>query len=80
MKEFKKSKAMKNVGVNKVLQKEVDEGRADTIAEAALLRNKEKYGNLTVEEIQHERTRLKIKAQKITEKILLARDKKKPMN
>ena len=53
---------MKNVGVNKVLQIEVDEGRAETIAEAALLRNKEKYGNLTVEEIQHERTRLKIKA------------------
>ena len=71
---------MKTVGVNKGLQKEVDEGRAASIAEAALLRNKKKYGNLTEEEKQHEIMREKIKAQKATEKILLAREKKMPMN
>ena len=71
---------MKNVGVNKALQKEVDEGRADTIAEAALLKNKQKYGILTVEERQHEVMREKIKAKKATEKILKARESKIPMN
>lgn len=53
---------MKNVGVNKALQKEVDEGRAASITEAALLRSKKKYGNLTEEERQHEIMREKIKA------------------
>ena len=80
IKEFKKEKAKRNVGVNKGLQTAVDEGRAGTIAEAALLRTKQKYGNLTEEERQHEVMREKIKAQKATDKILLARDRKLPMN
>ena len=40
MKEFKREKAKRNVGVNKGLQTAVDERRTGTIAEAALLRTK----------------------------------------